>query len=128
MRRVKQYPGMIVDATCLQELDKAFTTVFSDIPPFGCLTKMLCRNGLGIERGDEEWFYDSFEEFCLDIDLTYKHTQCVFETNFADPNISLRLNSFITYEPRTIIDLRSDTREPLTKLAYLVDKVWRRRP
>jgi len=83
------------------------------------------RNGLGVERNSETWFFDTFDEFSLELDTPYARMQCALKTRNTDTYMTLGLHSFVQDSPSTTIDIYSSCRETLVRLASLVDQAMR---
>ena len=126
MRRVKKYAGLCVDATCMRHIAAAFDSVFRDLSPsFETSAPMVERGGFGVERGTETWFFETFEEFSLELDKPYNHAQCSIRTFGTTPHVALTLQSYMSGGQDTSIDTYSSSREILVRLASLLDQAMR---
>ncbi len=126
MNRMKTYSGLWVNSECMRNLQRAFEDVFKELP--SCYKSFKPNIGfstLAVERGDEEWTYDNFDEFVLDINTPYEVARATLFTNFTVDSLRISMSSY-KWNARTKIDIFCTSRAPLLQLASLVDQTMQK--
>jgi hypothetical protein len=111
----------------MRNLQRAFEDVFKELPSskYKSYKPNIGFSTLAVERGDEEWTYDNFDEFVLDINTPYEVARATLFTSFTDDTLQISMSSY-KWTARTKIDIFCTSRAPLLQLASLVDQIMQK--
>jgi hypothetical protein len=110
MERERVYPRVVFSATALRRIITELKDIVKD-------PAKISFNSLKIEKREESWRYDTFEEFLAELDdeLTYAKLWV------SHPELSIDLLIFSPGIGKTSVSISSSTRESILRLGNVVD-------